>query len=547
MRTNMDMVRAAFRAEATELLTGMEQSFLSLESSSGSEALKEAFRSVHTLKGNALLMGFPAAAELAHTVEDLLEKLTANALPMGPALGTLLLQSVDALRLLIGLSAEEQGQGAVDPNEVQRQLAEAARGAGGSTAAPTPAAEPPAPERSEELRVSTAQERTLRVGLDRLDRMLDLTGEIAIARGRLTSMLEQAGRYSPQELLAAHRDADRLYLDLQELVMKVRMVPIERAFQPFARTLRDLCASSGKRVRLEVSGEEVEVDTTVVELIRDPLMHLVRNAVDHGIEAPEVREQKGKSPTGTLRLHAFHEAGSIVVRVQDDGAGLDRERILARARAGGLLGPEETREDAELHQLIFAPGFSTAERVTELSGRGIGLDVVRRNIEALRGGISLETEPGRGTSISLRLPLTLSIIEGFSVGVGPETYVLPLESVLECVDLPEAERRPGRTGMINLRGHALPYLRLREHFVVEGPPPARESIVVISHGRGQAGLAVDTLLGQGQTVIKSLGRFFQSIPGVSGSAILGTGRVALVLDVPSLLRKALQAPAPAGA
>jgi len=542
MRTTMEMVQASFRAESKELLAEMERSFLAFESSPGPEPLKEAFRAVHTLKGNALLMGFPAVAELAHTLEDLLEKLTANAVPITPALGTLLLQVVDAFRLLIGLGAEGGAQGGVEPAELQRRLAQAARGegAGGAPAA----GEPATSERPEEPKASTQAERTLRVGLDRLDRMLDLTGEIAIARGRLTSMLEQGGRYSPQELLAAHREADRLYLDLQELVMKVRMVPIERAFQPFARTLRDLSSSSGKRVRLEVSGEEVEVDTTVVELIRDPLMHLVRNAVDHGLESPEVRQQKGKDPTGTLRLEARHEAGTIVVRVEDDGAGLDRERIRARARAVGLLGPEEEREDAALYQLIFAPGFSTAERVTELSGRGIGLDVVRRNLEMLRGSISLETKAGVGTTFSLRLPLTLSIIEGFSVAVGPETYVLPLESVLECVDLPETERRPGPTGMLNLRGHALPYLRLREHFEVEGPPPSRESVVVISHGQGQAGLAVDTLLGQGQTVIKSLGRFFQAIPGVSGSAILGNGRVALVLDVPSLLRKALQAPAP---
>jgi len=544
MQTELEMVRTVFRAESTELLEGLEQRFLALETSFGAEVLEEIFRSIHTFKGNSSMLGFPAASELAHTLEDLVEKLAARAIPMTSELATLLLQSVDALRLMIGVRLEE-GKGAdLDPGEISWRLAEAAQ-----VAAPAErAAQPEQEHNSSEAPITgPAPGRTLRVGLDRLDRMLDLTGEIAIARGRLSTMLEQAGRYTPQELLEAHREADRLYLDLQELVMKSRLVPIARAFQPFSRTMRDLSASTGKLLRLEVSGDDVEVDTTVVDLIRDPLTHLVRNAVDHGIEKPEVRKQRGKEPKGTLRLKAFQEAGSIVVQVSDDGGGLDRDRIRERARAVGLLGPTEEREDAELYLLIFAPGFSTAERVTELSGRGIGMDVVKRNIETLRGTIEIDTEAGKGTTISLRLPLTLSILEGFSVRVGEETYVLPLGSVIECVELPEADRRPGRMGVLNLRGHALPYLRLREHFGVAGERPTRENVVVISHGRGQAGLAVDTLLGQGQTVVKSLGKLFQHLPGISGSAILGTGRVALILDVPSLLQKALQPQASAAA
>jgi two-component system, chemotaxis family, sensor kinase CheA len=533
MKTDMEQVRAVFRTEATEMLAGMEQASLALESSTGAAALEGLLRSTHTLKGNALLMGFPEASELAHAIEDLLARLAERALVVTPALVTLLLQALDAYRLLIGVAPGAAAPEGLDVGEVQRRLKEVARAEGPRT--PSPQQEPSTPERPADATAPPAPERTLRVGLDRLDQMLALTGEIAIARGRLTTLLEQAGRYAPQELLEAHQDADRLYLELQELVLRARLVPVGQAFQPFARMLRELCAATGKLVRLEVSGEEVEVDTTVVELIRDPLTHLVRNAVDHGIEPPSVRKQRGKHYLGTLRLRAFHDAGNIVVEVSDDGAGLDRERIRQRARAAGLLRPGEEREDAELFSLIFIPGFSTAERVTELSGRGIGLDVVKRNIEALRGTLSVESQPGVGTTVSMRLPLLLSIIEGFSVGVGEETYVLPLQSVRECVELPEEERRPGRTGVLNLRGHPLPYLRLREHFSLPGPPPARESVVVIGHGRGQAGLAVDTLLGQGQTVVKPLGRLFQGVPGVSGSAILGTGRVALILDVPALL------------
>lgn len=538
MKTDLDTVRAAFRAEALELLMGLERDVLSLESASAPGVIEGLLRSMHTLKGNSLLMGFPVASELAHTLEDLLGRISTRAVQVTTAVVTLLLQSVDALRRLLQLQPSDEARESPDVTELQRRLKEAV--SAGDAQQPVPQAADAPQERASEPQSPATPERTLRVGLDRLDRMLDLTGEIAIARGRLTTLLEHADRYSPQQLLEAHREADRLYLDLQELVLKARMVPIGRAFQPFARTLRDLCEATGKLVQLEVSGEDVEVDTTIVELIRDPLIHLVRNAVDHGIEQPSVRKQRGKHFKGTIRLRAFHDAGSIVVEVEDDGAGLDRERIRERARAMGLLGPGEEREDADLFQLVFIPGFTTAERVTELSGRGIGMDVVKSRVESLRGSISIETQSGMGTTISMRLPLMLSIIEGFLVGVGAETYVLPLQSVLECVELPEDERRPGRTGVLNLRGQPLPYLRLREHFRVEGTPPGRESVVVIRHGRGQAGLAVDRLLGEGQTVVKPLGRLFQRVSGVSGSAILGTGRVALILDVASLLQRALR-------
>ncbi len=544
MKPELEKILAVFLTETEEQLVSLEQDLLALEASPGPATLRAVFRTVHTLKGGTSVMGFTEAVELAHTLEDLLTRLEAGVLVLHSGLGTLLLQSVDALRELVGLRPVAEPDLRLPAKDVHQLLActvQAARPM--EEGARAGGAERPRPGEglTEHGDARPARERTLRVGLDRLDRMLNLTGEISIARGRLTTMLTQAHLYTPQQLLEAHREADGLCLDLQELVMKVRMVPIGRTFQPFTRTVRDLGQTTGKQVRLEVSGEDVEVDTTVTELIRDPLTHLVRNAMDHGLEAPEVRGALGKDPTGTLALRAFHEAGSIVVQIADDGAGLDRARIAARARERGLLGPEEERADEELFRLIFEPGFSTAERVTELSGRGVGMDVVKRNVEALRGTITVDTSPGQGTTFSLRLPLTLSIIEGFSVEVGDETYVIPLENVLECVELPGAERRPGRTGLVNLRGEPLPYLRLRDHFRLGGELPARENIVVIGHGRGQAGIAVDTLLGQGQTVIKPLGKLCQGLPGVAGSTILGDGRVALILDVPALLLQALKA------
>jgi two-component system, chemotaxis family, sensor kinase CheA len=278
-----------------------------------------------------------------------------------------------------------------------------------------------------------------------------------------------------------------------------------------------------------------------VEAIRDPLTHMVRNAVDHGLEEPEVRRRRGKDPCGRIVLRAFHEAGTIVIQVVDDGVGLPRARIAERAQALGLVPDASQVTDEEIGRLIFEPGLSTSESVTEVSGRGVGMDVVRRNVEALRGSVSVESREGAGTSVTLRLPLTLAIIQGFNVGVAGETYILPLEAVVECVELPAGERGGADgTGVVALRGRPLPYVRLREVFHVEGRPPQRENVVVVQHGPLTAGVAVDTLQGESLAVLKPLGRMFLGLPGISGSTILGDGKVALILDVAGLLRQTLK-------
>jgi len=283
----------------------------------------------------------------------------------------------------------------------------------------------------------------------------------------------------------------------------------------------------------------VEVDTAVAEHIRDPITHMIRNALDHGIESPQVRERLGKSPSGCITLSARHSAGSIVIELKDDGAGLDRSRIAAQARVRGLVADPEAITEDELCGLVFEPGLSTADTVTELSGRGIGLDVVRRSIEALRGSVGIESWEGRGTAITLRFPLTLAVIGGLMVGVAGETFIIPLDGVVECLELPP-DRGPETAdrGVVNLRGEALPYVRLRRLFDVQGDPPARELVVVVRHGREQAGLCVDAVLGESQNVIKPLGKLFHGIAGIAGSTILGSGQVALILDLPTLLRRA---------
>jgi two-component system chemotaxis sensor kinase CheA len=377
--------------------------------------------------------------------------------------------------------------------------------------------------------------RTLRVDMDTLDRMLNLSGEIAIARGRFKQMLEE--KRTTAELLEAHRIMDMLSMELQELIMKIRMVPVGPMFRQHIRTVRDVARSHGKTARLFIDGEDVEVDTTVIEYLRDPLTHMIRNAMDHGIERPEERKAAGKDPCGRITLRAFHDSGSIVIQVEDDGAGFNRARILEKALSRGLISESQKLSDQAIYRLAFEPGFSTAETVTDLSGRGVGMDVVLRNVDALRGSIGIESHEGRGATLTVRLPLTLAIIEGFAVGVEQETYVIPLDRVSECLELPAEERgRAGDSGVIHLRGKPVPYVRLRHLFALGGTAPQRENVVIVQHGSGEAGIAVDTLYGESQCVIKPLGRLFHGLSGVSGSTILGNGRVALILDIPNLLR-----------
>ena len=321
--------------------------------------------------------------------------------------------------------------------------------------------------------------------------------------------------------------------------MQVRMVPVGPTLRQFVRSVRDLAAAQGKLARVFIQGEDVEVDTTIIEHLRDPLTHMIRNALHHGIEKPEIRKEKGKDPCGAIALSAWREAGSIVIELADDGAGFNRERIVEEAKRRGLADDPERLPDAELYRLVFEPGFSTADRVTEWSGRGMGMDVVRERIAALRGSIAIESWPDAGTSIKLRLPLTLAIIEGFGVGIGAETYVIPVDRVVECMELPRKAGPRERHGILQLRGQALPFVRLRDVFAAGGTEPERESVVVVRHDMTRAGIVVDRLHGQNQAVIKPLGDPFRGIRGLCGSTILGDGRVAFILDVPGLLENLL--------
>ncbi len=536
MDFDRDAVVASFLSETEEGLGLMEQSLLAMESNpSDPESLANIFRVAHSLKGNATSLDFKELAGFAHVVEDLLDVLRQEQSLPGPELVSLLLKTVDELRAMVPSFASgtlELTPGQMElrkqiAREVQRRskrVVKAAAGSADSSVAPKPDSLP------------GIMPRTLRADVEKLDRILNLTGEIVTAQNRLRQMIEKLGDEHGSALLEMHREAERLYMDLQGEVMRIRLVPVGPLFRQFARSVRDLAKSHGKLARLEVVGADVEVDTTVLEQLKDPLLHLIRNAVDHGLEKPATRESQGKNPCGIIRLSAAHSGGNIIVKLQDDGAGFNRAKILEKAKRMEILSEKDTVRDQDLYELVFHAGFSTADSVTDLSGRGVGLDVVRRNIDGLRGIVEISSEEGKGTTITVRLPLTLTIIEGFSVTVADETFVVPLEYVTECVELPAEQRNSVASGILNIRGKALPYMRLRDVFHIAGDAPKKENVVVVKMNEFQAGIAVDRLLGGTQTVVKPLGRALRGVVGVTGSTVLGDGRVGLIVDVPSLLR-----------
>ena len=539
MDFDREKIIAAFVAESEEGLERTEQYLIAAETDPGNtELLDEMFRVAHTIKGNASALEFPELAGFAHVMEDLLEALRKHEITISRELISLLLNGVDALRALVPAAAEGSDRLSLAHQRLKKAIARYASGRVGappSTQSYHDRPSPPAVPGS--VPSGGTRNRTLRVDIEKLDQMLNLTGEIAIAQGRLRRMIEELKTESGRRLLEMQREVERLQKNLQEQVMGVRLVSVGPLFQQFARSVRDISQSHNKLARLEIVGADVEVDTRVLEHLKDPLLHMIRNAVDHGIENPQARRAAGKSSCGLLKLTAFHKAGSIVIQLSDDGAGFNRQRILAKAMALNLLDDGEKATDQELFNLVFKAGFTTAVEVTDLSGRGVGMDVVRRNIELLRGNIEIHSTAGQGTTITIRLPLTLAIIEGFSVVANNETYVIPLEMISECLELPIDQISTDKVGVINLRGEPLPYVRLREVFGTPSQLPIRENVVVIHREGGYAGIAVEKLLGECQAIIKPLNRIFRDVPGVSGSTILDDGRVALILDTGALLRE----------
>lgn len=376
---------------------------------------------------------------------------------------------------------------------------------------------------------------SVRVAAEKIDGLVDLVGEMVTVQARLTQLASQA--HIP-ELNAVAEEVERLTAELRDNTMSIRMMPIGPTFSKFKRTVRDLSNELGKEVVLETSGAATELDKTVIERLGDPLMHLVRNSIDHGIESPEERRSTGKSPQGTIRLAARHSGAYVVIEVSDDGAGLDAERILAKATERGIIKQDAQLSDREIYDLIFAPGFSTAARVSSVSGRGVGMDVVRQNVDALRGTIEVGSKKGLGTTITLKLPLTLAIIDGLLVRIAQNYFVLPLAIVEECMELTRRDIQQAHgKHMAHVRGDLVPYLCLRENFGTGGVRPDVEQIVICGIEDQRVGFVVDAVIGGHQTVIKNLGRMYRDIEGLSGATILGDGTVALILDPPKLIQQ----------
>jgi two-component system, chemotaxis family, sensor kinase CheA len=509
-----------------------------------------------------LLRDIAAIGEiLTLSVDDLRLPELADMLPdecyLGWTFGLKSAKSADEIRAVF-LFVEDTSQISVEMAAATSKSAEPGAGQSAETAPACAAPEGAAPC-AEPRRAAVAQSvqpcpppraqsrslesSSIRVSVEKVDELLNLVGELVISQSMVNEVVGQA----PPELLQAMQEAlttmNRATRDLQDRVMAVRMVPLASVFRRFPRVVHDLSATLGKQIHVDIRGEDTELDKQMIEQITDPLTHLVRNAVDHGMEMPDERLRAGKPVEGKLGLRAYQEGGNVVIEVSDDGRGLDRERIRRKAVGLGLVAGDESLSDEQIHAMILAPGFSTAEKVSDVSGRGVGMDVVKRNIEALNGSLAIESIAGRGTTFQIRLPLTLAIVDGLAAGLNGEIYILPLLSVVESLQPKAHELKSiaGKGEMIVIRGKPLPLIRLHRLFHADAgiTDPTRGLVIIVENRGKRLGLLVDELIGQMQVVMKSLEANYQKVEGISAATILGDGQVAFILDVPGLARMAL--------
>jgi two-component system chemotaxis sensor kinase CheA len=557
-----DMV-GIFAQDAEEILDHAEQNLLHLEAEP--ERLHDLLRQFHTLKGNSGLMGYSEMQRISHRLEDVLQLSRDRKSPLGADSVRLFLKAVDALRQCVA-SLRKGGSSSVPDFQAWLQRVDAWVGATDETppppapapeplvaveVAPTvPAVEPPpvaptpveedAPEPQAAPKPAAPVGDGIRINVERLDQLNDLSSELIAATAVMMHLSKcREGVDSEQYEKACHH-LDLITSWLQNLSMSMRMVPVELAFRRLHRLVRDLSEKTGKPIELQLVGGETEADRRVIEFIVDPLVHLVRNAVDHGIESPEERRRLAKPETGTIRIEAFQRSSEVWIVISDDGRGLQRARILEKARTRGLIRENATLREEQILDLIFEPGFSTAESVTEVSGRGVGLDVVRKNVERLRGRVDAQSVEGISTTMTLRIPLTLAVITGMMVRVGAEQFAVPVESIRELVQPARADvhRVAESNAVISLRGETIPLFRLADLFTISGAVERASDgiVVVVEDGERHAALLVDETLGQQRVVVKSLRDSLGRVTGVSGASVLADGRVRLILDVPGLIR-----------
>jgi len=546
-----------FISDAREQLENIEHGTLALEKDAqDQEVIHSLFRAFHTLKGNAGFLDLTAISQLAHMLESLLDGARENRLQINSVIIEIILKSRDTLQHFIDeIEAQITGK---KPRHViniptaalkmaTKVILNGEAKSSGSPVDPPPmdeeepehylTDEKPAAKTKSKYQSGTALH-AVKVATSKLDGLVDLAGELLIAQSLIVQSVSNPA--TSRHVISRNLDQlNRISKELQRTAMSMRMVPIRATLQKMHRLVRGIAAKQNKQVQLVLEGEETEVDRTIVEKIGDPLMHMVRNAVDHAIELPDRRAATGKHPTGTIRLRAYHKSGNIIIEVHDDGVGLNRARIMEKAIQNGLLKPDATPDDRELFSLILQPGFSTAAVVTAISGRGVGMDVVQKNIHALRGKIDIKSSPGQGTTFTIRLPLTLAIIDGLIIRVGGQRYILPTNSVRESFhpNTCKVTALPGGVEVVEIRKELIPLLRLREHFQVrENSAPAGRGILVVIESEGKKRcLLADELLGKQEVVIKNLGEVFKTNPMVSGGAILGDGCVGLILDASALV------------
>lgn len=575
-----------FVIESHELLEAAEGALLLLETDPNDvENVNTVFRAFHTVKGSAAYLGLKRLTELAHHAESLLSRMRDREIVCSGGYATLALRSLDVLKEMLngvertplnsvialpktygelmtilknpeanGVSAESGAPAKVKATPVKadapeesvslEKIVEEAMPAlvgGNGTANAFAGQEDPVSKKSQ------SADSSVRVRTDRLDRLIDMVGELVIAQSMLAQdATVMAGAHHDLSRKISH--AGKIVRELQDLSMGMRMIPLKNTFQKMARLVRDVANKCGKQVEFQTDGEDTEIDRNMVDLIADPLIHMVRNAVDHGIETPGVRAEAGKSATGRVKLAAYHAGGDVVVELTDDGAGLDPEKLVAKAIAKNLIESDKGMSESEIFRLIFAPGFSTAEALTDVSGRGVGMDVVRRNIEAMRGRIEIASEKGKGSVFTIRLPLTLAITDGMLVRVGSERYIVPTVNI-QLSFQPNQKMLSSVTGrgeLVSLRGELMPVFRLHQLFEVMDAveDPTAGLLMIVADGRRRCALLVDELLGQQQVVTKTLGQGIGKIAGVSGGAILGDGCVGLILDTAEIVALARQASGP---
>ncbi len=559
-----------FVAEANEHIESAEAGLLELENApDDNETLNQIFRAFHTIKGMAGFLNLPNIGSLAHSAENLLDMARKAQLVLDGANTDVIFESIDLLKnmlsdlkksveagkpvngcehlpaLLEKLKKTTQGdpteQNATVP-DIQQQSATQTDTAEKSDQKTEQALdkkdEPKAKSPTSDQKTHTSDEK-IKVSTTRLDNLINMAGELVIAQ---LMVAEEVKEKNDQELNRKVAHQGKITRDLQELSMSMRMVPIQGVFQKMARLVRDLSHKAGKEINFITVGDETELDRSIVDKIADPLVHMVRNSIDHGIESPQDRAKANKSKTGTIELKAFHQAGSIIVEISDDGKGLDKQSILKKAIENGIVDPNQELSDEEIYKLVFHAGLSTAKRITSISGRGVGMDVVKKNIDALHGKVDITSTLGKGSTFTIRLPLTLAIIDGQIVKIGKERFIIPITSLVQSL-------RPGQTQistvhdreeMVMVRGELMPMVRLYKLFneVPITKDPTEALLVIVEEDNKRCCLLVDELLGQQQVVIKSLGEQLANAQGISGGAIMGDGKISLILDVPGIMQLA---------